>query len=74
MTEYRDYIYCQKCEKIVAYGFIQYCHDLEIMCLECYRKETTVEPTDLGIFPWLIYIIMENGSVVAVWNGTLSKI
>jgi len=51
MTEYRDYIYCQKCEKIVAYGFIQYCHDLEIMCLECYRKETTVEPTDLGIFP-----------------------
>jgi len=33
-----DVIQCQKCDKIVGYGFIGYCHSVELYCTECWDK------------------------------------
>ncbi len=47
MSDYRDFIYCQKCEKIMGFGFLRYCHDLEIICPECYRIERRLEVSEI---------------------------
>lgn len=32
---YRYSLQCQKCYKVIGWGFTSYCHDLELYCWEC---------------------------------------
>ena len=36
--EYRGFLQCQKCGKVIGWGFTGYCHNLEMYCLDCYIK------------------------------------